>query len=116
MYDAVDGLQVQEALYQGLSIPQADLLAIRTGRLCPVAPTFTVVDHLDPLTSSGGDNIATITIAGTTDWSLWNDNTDWGENWFVSAYCLDSDGGTFIRPVQHSMDKMRTRHKMVIQS
>ena len=97
-YDAVDGLQVQEALYQGLSIPQADLDWLSgQGGSCPVAPTFTIVDHLDPLTSSGGDNIATITIAGTADWSLWNDNTDWGDNWYVSVYCLDSDGErTFI--------------------
>ena len=104
-YDAVDGLQVQEALYQGLSIPQADLDWLSgQGASCPVAPTFTVVDHQDPLTSSGGDNIATITITGTADWSLWNDNTDWGENWYVSVHCLDSNnyrtfieaGATFI--------------------
>jgi len=98
-YRAIDGLEVQEELYQSLSIPQADLdwLTGQGSSTCPTGVTFTAVDHPDPLTSQDGDNIATITISNTADWSHWNDNTDWGENWFVSAYCLDSDGDrTFI--------------------
>ena len=98
-YRAIDGLEVQEELYQSLSIPQADLdwLTGQGSSTCPTGVTFTAVDHPDPLTSQGGDEIATITISNTADWSHWNDNTDWGENWFVSAYCLDSDGDrTFI--------------------
>ena len=98
-YRAIDGLEVQEELYQSLSIPQADLdwLTGQGSSTCPTGVTFTAVDHPDPLTSQGGDKIATITISNTADWSHWNDNTDWGENWFVSAYCLDSDGDrTFI--------------------
>jgi len=95
-YDAVDGIQVQGALYQALSISQADLdwLAGQGGSTCPVAPTFTIVDHPDSLTSSGGDNVATITIAGTADWSLWNDNTDYGETWGVwGVTCINSNTG-----------------------
>ena len=98
-YDPVDGLEIQEELYQALSVPQSDLdwLTGQGSSTCPTGVTFTAVDHPDPLTSQDGDNIATITISNTADWSHWNDNTDWGENWYVSAYCLGSDGGrTFI--------------------
>ena len=92
-YRAVDGLEVQEELYQSLSIPQADLdwLTGQGSSTCPTGVTFTVVDHPDSLTSQGGDNIATITISNTADWSHWSDNTDWGENWKVDAYCFDSN-------------------------
>ncbi len=92
-YRAVDGLEVQEELYQSLSIPQADLdwLTGQGSSTCPTGVTFTVVDHPDSLTSQGGDNIATITISNTADWSHWGDNTDWGENWKVDAYCFDSN-------------------------
>jgi len=98
-YDPVDGLEIQEELYQALSVPQSDLdwLTGQGSSTCPTGVTFTAVDHPDPLTSQDGDNIATITISNTADWSHWNDNTDWGENWYVSAYCLGSNGGrTFI--------------------
>lgn len=98
-YRPVDSIKIQEALYQALSIPQADLdwLSGQGSSTCPVGITFTAVDHPDSLTSQDGDNIATITISNTADWSHWNDNTDWGENWYVSAYCLDSNGQrTFI--------------------
>ena len=92
-YRAVDGLEVQEELYQSLSIPQADLdwLTGQGSSTCPTGVIFTVVDHPDSLTSQGGDNIATITISNTADWSHWSDNTDWGENWKVDAYCFDSN-------------------------
>jgi len=98
-YDPVDGFEIQEDLYQALSIPQSDLdwLTGQGSSTCPTGVTFTAVDHPDPLTSQDGDNIATITISNTADWSHWNDDTDWGENWYVSAYCLDSNGErTFI--------------------
>ena len=98
-YRPVDSIKIQEALYQALSIPQDDLdwLTGQGSSTCPVGITFTAVDHPDPITSQGGDNIATITISNTADWSHWNDNTDWGENWYVNAYCLDSNGQrTFI--------------------
>lgn len=98
-YDPVDGFEIQEDLYQALSIPQSDLdwLTGQGSSTCPTGVTFTAVDHPDSITSQGGDNIATITISNTTDWSHWNANTDWGENWYVSAYCLDSNGErTFI--------------------
>ncbi len=98
-YIPVDSIRIQEALYQALSIPQADLdwLTGQGSSTCPVGITFTAVDHPDPITSQGGDNIATITISNTADWSHWNDNTDWGENWYVSTYCIDSNGErTFI--------------------
>jgi len=98
-YDPVDGFEIQEDLYQALSIPQSDLdwLTGQGSSTCPTGVTFTAVDHPDSITSQGGDNIATITISNTADWSHWNDDTDWGENWYVSAYCLDSNGErTFI--------------------
>ena len=98
-YIPVDSIKIQEPLYQALSIPQADLdwLTGQGSSTCPVGITFTAVDHPDPITSQGGDNVATITISNTADWSHWNDNTDWGENWYVSSYCLDSNGQrTFI--------------------
>ena len=118
-YQPVNSMEVQEGLYQALSIPQADLdwLNGQGSSTCPVGITFTAVDHPDPLTSQGGDNIATITISNTADWSHWNDNIDWGENWYVNAYCLDSNGDTHsLKLVQHSMEQMRTLRKMVIQS
>ena len=98
-YRPVDSIKIQEALYQALSIPQADLdwLTGQGSSTCPVGITFSAADHPDTITSQGGDNIATITISNTADWSHWNDNTDWGENWYVSTYCIDSNGErTFI--------------------
>ena len=93
-YRPVDSIKIQEALYQALSIPQADLdwLTGQGSSTCPVGITFSAADHPDTITSQGGDNIATITISNTADWSYWNDNIDWGENWYVNAYCLDSNG------------------------
>ena len=98
-YKAVDSMEIQETLYQSLSIPQTDLdwLTGQGSSTCPIGVTFTAVDHPDSVTNQFGENIATITISNTADWSHWNDNTDWGENWYVSAYCLGSNGGrTFI--------------------
>jgi len=98
-YYPVDGLEIQEELYQALSVPQTDMdwLTGQGSSTCPTGITFTAVDHPDSITSQDGDNIATITISNTADWSHWNDDTDWGENWYVSAYCLDSNGErTFI--------------------
>lgn len=95
-YDVVDGFEVQAPLYQALSISQADLdwLAGDGSSTCPVAPTFTVVDHADPLTANGGDNIATITITGTSDWSHWSPNSDYGEGWGVwPVNCINSNTG-----------------------
>lgn len=92
-YRAIDSIKIQEELYQSLSIPQADLdwLTGQGSSTCPVGMTFTAVDHPDPITSQSGDNIATITISNTADWSYWNDNPYWGGNWGVSAYCVDSN-------------------------
>ena len=92
-YRPVDSIKVQEALYQALSIPQADLdwLTGQGSSTCPTGVTFTAVDHPDPITSQSGDNIATITISNTADWSHWNDNSDWEQTWYVSAYCLNDD-------------------------
>ena len=74
-----------------------DWLTGQGSSTCPTGVTFTAVDHPDSITSQDGDNIATITISNTVDWSRWNDDTDWGGNWYVSAYCLDSNGQrTFI--------------------
>lgn len=95
-YNAIDGFEIQRNFYQALSISQADLdwLNGQGSSTCPTAPTFTLVDHQDPLTANGGDNIATITISNTVDWSEWNDNTDYGENWYVEyVYCLNSNNG-----------------------
>jgi len=92
-YKAVDSMEIQETLYQSLSIPQTDLdwLTGQGSSTCPTGVTFTAVDHPDPITSQSGDNIATITISNTADWSHWNDNSDWEQTWYVSAYCLNDD-------------------------
>ena len=98
-YSAVDAMEIQQELYQALSIPQSDLdwLTGQGSSTCPTGVTFTAVDHPDPITSQPGDNIATITISNTIDWSQWNDNSDWEETWSVSAYCLNDNGErTFI--------------------
>ena len=94
-YDIVDGFEIQEALYQALPISQADLDWLAGGTSnCPVAPTFSVVDHPDLLTANGGDNIATITISGTSNWLDWNPDSDYGENWGVwPVYCINSNTG-----------------------
>ena len=98
-YRPVDSIRIQEELYQALSIPQSELdwLTGQGSSTCPVGITFTAVDHPDSITSQYGENIATITISNTADWSHWNDNTDWGENWYVSAHCVNNNGErTFI--------------------
>ena len=95
-YNAVDSFEIQRSLYQALSISQADLdwLNGQGSSTCPTAPTFTLVDHPDPLTANGGDNIATITISNTGDWSEWNEYSDYGLNWYVTyVYCLNSNTG-----------------------
>ncbi|MGB0201141.1 MAG: hypothetical protein ACPGSV_06820 [Candidatus Poseidoniaceae archaeon] len=98
-YDVVDSFKLQQNLYQALSIPQSDIdwLTGQGTSTCPIAPTFTVVDHPDSLTSNTGDNIVTITISDTSDWSDWNSNTMYGQNWYVTAFCVDGNGDyTFI--------------------
>ena len=98
-YDVVDSFKLQKNLYQALSIPQSDIdwLTGQGASTCPTAPTFTIVDHPDPLTSNTGDNIATITISDTSDWSDFNSNIMYGQNWYVSAYCIDGNGDyTFL--------------------
>lgn len=98
-YDVVDSFKIQQNLYQALSIPQSDVdwLTGQGTSTCPSAPTFTVVDHPDSLTSNSGDNIATITISDTSDWSDFNSDIMYGENWFVTAYCIDGNGDyTFL--------------------
>ena len=97
-YDVVDSFKLQKNLYQALSIPQSDIdwLTGQGTSTCPISPTFTVEDHPDSLSANTGDNVATITISDTSDWSDWNSNTMWGENWFVNAYCEGNGDRVFL--------------------
>lgn len=98
-YRIADPFRAQSELYQALSIPQSDIdwLMGDSGSSCPAVPTFTVSDHSDTISASTGENIATITISDTADWSNWNSNIQWGSNWYVHANCVDANGDrTFI--------------------
>jgi len=92
-YRPVTSWTIQAEFYDYLPISQNDLDWLNGigGSTCPAAPQFTLTDHQDSLTT-GVDNVATLTITSAGDWSYWHQYSDWGENWYVSAYCIDANG------------------------
>jgi hypothetical protein len=92
-YRPVTGWTIQAEFYDNIPISQNDLDWLNGigGSTCPAPPQFTLTDHQDSLTT-GVDNVATLTITSAGDWSYWHQYSDWGENWYVSAYCIDANG------------------------
>jgi len=96
-YYAINGFDAQGHYASIFDIPQSNIDWVSgIGSSCPQAPQFSVVDHADPLTTLGDDNLVTITLDNAGDWStfLSGSNTGWGDDhgYYLSVYCIQDNG------------------------